>query len=311
MQTVAITGGTGFIGSRLSSFLIQKGYKVIIFSRQPAPAQMPPNISFALWNVATQQIDAEALASADYVVHLAGENVAAKRWTKKQRKKIVDSRAQSSALLIQGLQNTPNSVQAVISMSAIGWYGADAGKQQPFTEDAPPDSSFLGETCRLWEEAIQPVTHLQKRLVILRCGIVLGSHGGFLQAFQKPVQKWGIAPVFGSGRQIMSWIHIEDLCRMILFAIETPALQGVYNAVAPQPIMQQTFIMQLAKLLRGTKYMVISLPGWLVKLVLGAMSVEVLKSTTVSADKIKQTGFTFFYPSCEVALKQLLFSNTG
>jgi uncharacterized protein (TIGR01777 family) len=177
------------------------------------------------------------IASADYIIHLAGANVAEKRWTDKRKKEIVESRTQSGALLVTSLQQIPNKVKAVISASAMGWYGPDTtqSRQHGFKEDAPPANDFLGNTCKLWEESIKPVETLGKRLVVFRFGIVLSNGGGALQEFKKPL-KFGIAAIIGNGKQIISWIHIDDLCRLLLFALEHENISGVYNAVAPQTI---------------------------------------------------------------------------
>lgn len=307
MPTVLITGGTGMIGKHLTRMFIAKGYEVIILSRQSMASNPQPGISFAKWDVPNQIIDAEAIAKADYMIHLAGAGVADKRWTNKRKKEIVDSRTQSSTLLVKALREMPNKIKAVVSASAIGWYGADTheSKQYGFTEEAHADAAFLGDTCKQWEESIQPVEALQKRLVKLRTGIVLSNNGGALAEFKKPLQA-GVAAILGDGNQIISWIHIDDLCRMFIYAIEQGNMHGAYNAVAPYPVSNKYLVVTLAKEMRGKFFIPVHIPSFVLKMILGEMSIEVLKSATISCNKIKTAGFVFLYPFVDAALKQLV-----
>jgi uncharacterized protein (TIGR01777 family) len=302
MQTVLITGGTGLVGKALTKQLLDKGYQVIILTRN-IPVNGNPAVQYAIWDVPNKTIDASAIAAADFIVHLAGAGVVDKKWTAAYKKEILDSRTQSSTLLISAMQQQSNTIKAVVSSSAIGWYGAD-NQQSPFTETDLPASGFLGETCKLWEQSIEPVGALGKRLVKLRTGIVLSNDGGALAEFKKPIQ-FGIAGILGSGMQMISWIHIDDLCRMFIEAIENDQLNGSYNAVAPNPVNNETLTLTLAKLMKGRFFIPIPVPTFVLKIMLGDRSIEVLKSTTVSAKKIEQAGFTFKYPFIDGALKQL------
>jgi uncharacterized protein (TIGR01777 family) len=308
MPTVLITGGSGMIGKALSDFLLQKGYDIIIVSRTlPKQKQAAVNLSYALWDVSRQEMDITAVQKADYIVHLAGAGVADKRWTGKRKKEIVASRTQSSALLVKTLKENNNHVKAVISASAIGWYGPDPviPNAHPFTETDPAANDFLGTTCRQWEESIQPVTQHGKRLVILRTGIVLSASGGALNEFIKPL-RFGIAAILGNGKQVVSWIHIDDICRMYLQAIEDENLQGIYNAVAPKPVNNKELTVQLAKAMKNKFYIALYVPSFVLKIMLGELSVEVLKSATVSANRIRTAGFNFIYPSIDAAVNQLV-----
>ncbi len=306
MATVLLTGGTGVIGRRLSEMLQSKGYDVIILTRKISLPSSNGKLSYANWDVKKGLIDTNAIAKADHIIHLAGANVAEKRWTKKRKAIIQNSRTASSALLVKALKENSNKVRTVISASAIGWYGPDTqtSKQKGFKENAPSATDFLGTTCKLWEQSISPVQTMGKRLVILRTGIVLSNDGGALVEFKKPL-KTGIAAILGSGKQAISWIHIDDLCRMYIYALEKDRMNGSYNAVAFQPTTNKKFMLILAKQLRGKSFITIRIPSFVLKIVLGEMSVEVLKSTTVNADKIKNTGFTFLYPFLQEALENL------
>jgi uncharacterized protein (TIGR01777 family) len=269
-------------------------------------------VSIARWDPYKGDIDPEAIKAADFIVHLAGAGVAGKRWTARRKKEIVESRTRSSQLLVKALKEIPNKVQAVISASGIGWYGPDPSipNPRPFMETDPVDKDFLGETCRMWEASITPVTTVGKRLVIFRTGAVLSNTGGALAAFRRPV-KLGVAPVLGSGRQVMSWIHVEDLCRLFLHAMEEGAMSGVYNAVAPQPADNRTIMLELAKRIKGKYFVQVYVPSFILKIMVGELSVEVLKSATVSAIKVRQTGFQFLYPSIQSALDNLTGRTKG
>ena len=296
------------IGKALTEALLEKNYKVIILSRKVASQQpINENLLYAEWDIPNQIIDKIAIERADYIIHLAGAGIADKRWTKKRKQEIVDSRVKSGELLTKTLQEIPNKVKAVISASAIGWYGADPviPNPKPFTEDDPADSSFLGETCKQWEESTEPVTQLGKRSVKLRTGIVLSKQGGALKEFEKPL-RFGIAAILGNGRQVYSWIHIDDLVRLYITAIEDDNMRGAYNAVTPKPVSNKELTLQLARTKKGSFFIPVYIPSFALKIALGEMSIEVLKSATVSCDKIHYSGFTFLYPTIEAALKNLV-----
>jgi len=313
MYTILITGGTGMIGKALTKALLEKDYNVIILTRQPEKQTVgTAKLSYAGWNIPNQTIDKEAIAKSDYIIHLAGARIADKRWTKKRKKQIVDSRVKTGQLLVKALKENANNVKAVISASAIGWYlipnpspqSGEGGRATVFREEDPPANDFLGQTCRQWEESLEPVIQLNKRLVKIRTGIVLSNEGGALPEFIKPL-RFGIAPILSNGKQIISWIHIEDLVRIYIAAIENENMNDVYNAVAPGPVSNKELVLQLAKIKRGGFYVPIHVPSFILRLILGEMSVEVLKSAAVSCDKIHFTGFTFLYPSLESALKEI------
>lgn len=301
MATICITGGTGLIGNALAQYLSAKGHAIIILSRSPKNSNQSL-ISYLQWNPENGTIDEKAITETDFIIHLAGAGVADKRWTNRRKEEIRKSRVDGSALIVKALAELPNKVQAVVSSSAIGWYGPD--NKNAFIETDPAYQDFLGSTCEEWEKSIEPVTQSGKRLVKLRTGIVLSNDGGAFVEFKKPL-RFGLAAVLGSGKQIVSWIHINDLVRMYEYAIENSQLNGTYNAVAPAPVSNKDLTLALATKIRGRAFITIPVPAIALKIVLGEMSIEVLKSATVSADKIRQSGFQFLYPSLDAALNEL------
>ena len=305
MPTVLMTGGTGMVGRALSASLVQKGYKLIILTRKLTGRPCQENISYALWDIKKKEIDLQAVQEADYIIHLAGAGVMDKKWTAGYKKEILDSRIRSSQLILDTLRQHSNSVKAFISASAIGWYGPD---QQGFTEEENADPGFLGETCRQWEESVDPAATMGIRVVKFRIGIVLSNNGGAFVEFKKPL-RMGIAAILGTGKQVISWVHIEDLCRIFIYGIENDQLKGSYNAVAPEPVTNKTLTLKLAIAIRGRFYIPVHIPVFLLKILLGQRSMEILKSATVSCWKIKDSGFTFLYPSIEAAIGRLIRSS--
>ena len=303
MATITITGGTGMVGSALAKNLVSKGHDIIILTREAKSSLK--NIRYKTWDVKKGTMDITALTEADYLVHLAGANVAEGRWTEERKKEILDSRVKSGELLVKTMHQHPNKIRAVISASAQGWYGADPQipNPRPFTETDQAADDFLGETCQAWEGAITPVEALGKRLVIFRIGIVLSNNGGAYKEFKMPL-KFGAATILGNGKQVVSWIHLQDLVRLFSDAVDNEDWQGIYNAVAPNPVSNKKLILQIAKQ-RGRFYVPFHVPSLALKAALGEMSVEVLKSTTVSSQKTEARGFEFLYPTIDKAVAAL------
>jgi uncharacterized protein len=302
MQTVLITGGTGLIGTALTSLLRQKGYEVIILSRKPHKAKV--NATSFCWDIKQRYIDPKAIENTDHIIHLAGAGIADKRWTKKRKKEILGSRVNSSALIVKALKEIPNNVKTVVSASAMGWYGPDRKSRKPFVESDPPANDFLGSTCQRWEESISRVKEAEKRLVILRTSIVFSTKGGAFKEFLGPM-KFGIAPILGSGKQVVSWIHIDDLARLYLAAIENSHMNGVYNATTAEPITNKELMLKVARA-RRRPFIPIHVPALALKTLFGELSIEVLKSATLDNKKVKETGFTFIYPGIDSAVNDLV-----
>ena len=293
------------VGQGLTNYLIDRGYEVIVLTRSEKKSTRL-QLSFSKWDIDKQYIDIEALQKADIIVHLAGESVATKRWTSKRKQEIIDSRVQSGALLVKALTENNHKVKTMISASAIGWYGPDTESSltNGFTETDPFDPSYLGTTCKQWEESVHAIKQLGIRLVTFRIGIVFNKRGGALAEFIKPA-RFGVATILGPGNQMVSWIHQQDLCKMIGYAIENETVEGVYNAVSPEPVDNKSLVNAIAAKMYKF-HLTVSVPVLVLKIMLGEMSIEVLKSANVSCKKIESTGFEFDYPNLDKALSQLL-----
>lgn len=312
MAVVLISGGTGLIGTKLTTHLIDSNYEVIILTRKKNKTSDNPKISYSFWDIKNQVIDGDVIKKTDHIINLSGAGVMDKKWTKDYKNEIIESRTKSISLLIKGLSENSNQVKTFVSASAIGWYGTDPyplSHKDGFIETDSADNSFLGETCVLWETGAARVHDLGIRLVILRTGIVLSNSGGAFKEFKLPL-RFGVAGILGSGKQIISWIHIDDICRMYLEALENKDLHGVYNAVAPSPVTNKKLTIKLAEKLRNKFYIPVHVPTFFLKLFLGNRSVEILKSATVCDKKIKAAGFTFLYPSIDSAIEELTFKKS-
>ena len=294
MQNILITGGSGLVGQRITDLLEKKGYQVAWLSRSVQAGRK----SFK-WNIEKQEIDSEAIEWADAIIHLAGAGVAEKRWTPERKKLILESRTHSTRLLFSALEKAKKRPNTFISASAVGYYGFDTGTSL-VDETSPAGSDFLAQVVKAWENEVKKIESLDIRTVILRIGIVLDAEGGALGEMLKPP----VAAPLGSGDQWMSWIHIEDLARMFLFAMEKTTLQGVYNAVGPNPATNQQ-LTQEAAYAKGKTYIGIGVPGFVLKLVLGEMAAMVLGGNRVSCLKIQKAGFQFEFYELSAALKDI------
>ncbi len=299
MPTILIAGGAGLIGSRLSVLLREAGYDVIHFSRRARPDAEFPTYQ---WDVAAGAYDEAAIQRADYVINLAGAGIADKRWTPTRKQLIIDSRVNSTRLLRKAFEQAGKAPQAYLSSAAIGIYG-DRGDNWVDENDAP-GKGFLSDSCQAWEAAISEVAATGWRTVALRIGLVLSTRGG---ALEKLLISFNVntGAYFGNGRQWYSWIHIDDLCRMFIHALETPALSGFYNAVAPEPVRNKPFTEAIARALDKPS-LILPVPAFALRLGMGEMADAVLISTKVSAEKIQSAGFTFRFPKLDAALRDLL-----
>lgn len=295
METVLLTGGKGLIGQQLCKLLLEKGYQVAILSRTKDERS---GIKTYIWNPEKGEIEQEAMDVADYIVHLAGENIGEKRWTKQRKKQIIDSRVDGTNLLFKKFKH----LKAFISASAVGYYGMNTSHHF-FTEMDPPAQDFLGETCLKWEKSADQFRQAGVRTVVLRTAVVLSHQGGLLSKIA-PWIKLGLGSAWGSGQQYMPWIHIQDLCRMYLKAIKDKHMEGVYNAVAPDQPTNRSFCKTLAKVL-DKPFWLPGIPALFLRLALGEMSGMILKGSRISYKKIQSTGYEFEFTKLKKALKDL------
>ena len=295
-MNVTITGGTGFIGRRLVARLLAEGHSVHLLGRSAPPG----GVRFTAWDPATGEPPQESLAGADALVYLAGAPVA-QRWTRKARRTIRASRIQGTRLLIAALSRLSQKPSALICASAIGIYGARG--DEVLTESSPPGQGFLADVCREWESSADLAKVLGLRVVKLRIGVVLGPGGGALARMLPPF-KAGLGGRLGSGRQWMSWIHLDDLVELIRFAVEQPSLRGAVNATSPNPVTNAAFTATLAEVLKRPA--VLPVPAFLLKTAFGAMAEILLDSQRVLPQAAQAAGFRFQYPDLEAALRHAL-----
>jgi len=300
-KNILISGGSGFIGKHLTDLLIEKGYSVSILSR--SEKQNTDAISYYKWDVSNHFIDEEAVLNADYIIHLAGENIAEKRWTAKRKAAIVDSRGQSTQLIYSVLKKNNKKLGAFISASAIGIYGAVNG-EEICTEEMPPAHDFLGSACQKWEDALDFIENLNIRTVKIRTGLVLGKDDGFLKKLI-PIFKNRFGSALGSGKQYMPWIHIDDLCNVYLEAIVNKNMNGPYNAAINDNTNNSIFSKTLA-LVFGYSIWLPNVPAFLIKMAMGEMSKLVLTGRRVSSEKIEKLGFQFQFKNLEQAIRDCL-----
>lgn len=297
-KNVLITGGTGFIGKHLTELLVKNGFSVSILSRNEE--QNKADVFYYKWDVSNNFIEETAVISADYVIHLAGENIADKRWTAKRKEQIVQSREQSIGLIYSVLEKSNKKLEAFISASGIGIYGAING-EVICTENTLPASDFLGITCQKWEAATTKISNLGIRTVQIRTGLVLGKDDGFLKKLT-PVFKYGLGSALGSGKQYMPWIHIDDLCSIYLEAINNTLMNGAYNAAITDNTTNTIFSKTLAKIY-GYSIWLPNVPAFFLKMAMGEMAQIILTGRRVSSEKIEKLGFQFRYKKLEEALK--------
>lgn len=295
---VAISGASGLVGSRLTAALEASGQRVTrLVRREPAPGR-----DEVVFDPSRERIDGVALEGIDAVVHLAGENVAAGRWTEARKRRIRDSRVLGTRLIsetLAGLQRPPT---VLVNASAIGFYG-DRG-DEVLDETSDPGKGFLPETCLAWESATAAAETAGVRVVRLRIGVVLAREGGAL-AKMVPIFRAGLGGKTGDGRQWMSWVSIDDLVRTIEFALASDELVGPVNAVGPRPETNAEFTRVLARALRRPA--IAPVPAFVVRTVFGEMGQELLLSSTrVLPRRLEGAGFEFRHATLESALRAVL-----
>jgi hypothetical protein len=298
---IIITGGTGLIGRALAEDLAKDGHEVILLSRSSLPASsLPAGVRVEKWDGRTAQGWGQLADGADAIVNLAGENLSAGRWTAKRKRSILDSRTNPGAAVVQAVQQAAHKPGVVIQSSAVGYYGP--GEAEGIAEDTPPAADFLAQVCQAWEASTQPVEALGVRWVVTRSGVVLSTRSGALPRMLLPFKFFAGGPL-GSGRQWLSWIHLEDEVRALRFLIENPQAQGAYNLSA-RPLTNRQFAQAIGKVMRRPAFFTV--PAFLIRLLFGEMSTVVLDGQHVSSQRLLEAGFQYRFPEAEAALRDLL-----
>jgi len=298
---VLISGGTGFVGSYLSEYLINRGYKISILSRKLD--QNTEDIHYYIWDVENNKIDKNCLHNVQIIIHLAGENVAASRWSDKRKTQLLESRLNSTLLLYNLLERETNTVNTFISASATGIYGSST-TDHVYREKDLLGADFLADVCLNWEAQVFKIKDLGIRTVVLRTGLVLAKDNGALAKMIIPF-KLGLGSALASGKQYTPWIHIEDLCKMYLYALENSTMENAYNAVVGDDINNEEFSKTLSKVLKKPFFMP-RVPKFILTVVFGEMAVILTEGSRVSSEKIRKEGFKFSYPRLIKALQNLL-----
>ncbi len=299
-KTIVITGGTGLIGSRLIQMLDKDMYSIRIYTRKIKKSH--ENVSYYYWNPSKGEIDFDGLKSCDHIVSLAGAGIADKRWSNSRKKEIIDSRVLSNELLRNSLDKLDHRPKSIIAGSAIGFYG-NRGSNMLDEKSEKGSEEFLVNSTILWENSLTNLGVHTNQFCMIRIGIVLSTMGGALQKMMIPL-RFGLSAYFGDGKQYYSWIHIDDLCKMLIKGIEDESWVGIFNGTAPNPI-------PLRQMAKEIKHMFLPLaiafpvPSLLLKLGMGEMTRMLTNSTRVIPKNAMNQGFEFTFTEVKDAVMDL------
>ncbi|MDJ0736183.1 MAG: TIGR01777 family oxidoreductase [Nostocaceae cyanobacterium] len=303
---VAITGATGFIGTRLVERLQKQKDTVLVLTRNTSharkvfPTSAFPNIEIVNYTPTVSGVWQGAISGCDGVVNLAGEPIGEGRWTSERKQEILNSRQLGTRKVVEAIAQADPKPNVLVNASAIGYYGTS--ETATFDENSPPSNDFLAQVCQAWEAEAQKVTNTGVRLVILRFGIVLGN-GGALAKMITPFKLFAGGPI-GNGRQWFSWIHREDLINLILQALSLSEMSGVYNATAPNPVRMQELSNTMGGVMNRPSWLPV--PSFAIEALLGDGSVVVLEGQQVLPKRTLETGFNYQYPNLQSALAEIL-----
>ena len=299
-KSVVITGGTGLIGSRIIELLDSKMYDIRIYTRSPRDSH--DNVSYYRWNLENGEMDLEGLKNCNHIISLAGAGIADKRWTDKRKKEIIDSRVLGNELINAKLNELNHRPDSIVAGSAIGIYG-DRGDDKLSEDAAPGKDEFLVKSTSLWEKALSKLSSNTNQFTLIRIGIVLSTKGGALQKMLIPL-RFGVSGYFGNGKQYYSWIHIDDICGMLIKGIEDKSWSGTYNGTSPQPLT----LRQMAVQIKNT-YLPIALalpvPEFLLRLAMGEMTNMLTNSTRVLPTRAMSQGFEYTFTEVKKAVMDL------
>ena len=303
---IAITGATGFVGSRLVERLISQGHQLIILSRSVQHAQKVfPATAFKnleiVGYIPTVSGDWQnTISGCDAVVNLAGESIAEGRWTPERKQEILNSRKLGTQKVVEAIDNADPKPSVLVNASAIGYYGTS--QTASFDETSPAGNDFLAQVSTEWESEAQKVTNSGVRLVILRFGIVLGM-GGALGKMITPFKLFAGGPL-GDGQQWFSWIHVDDVVSLILQALNNSQMQGVYNATAPESVRMSQFCNTMGQVMNRPSWLPV--PGFALEAILGEAAAVVLQGQQVLPKRTLESGFEYQYPKLQSALREIL-----
>jgi len=304
---IAITGATGFVGTRLVSKLTTAGHEIIVFTRDEKrgrrvfPPSAFPNLEIVAYQPTKSGDWQQAMAKCDAVVNLAGQPIAEERWTPQIKEKILHSRQGVTEKIVEAIALANPKPKVLINASAIGYYGTS--ETATFTETSPPGDDFLAQVCQKWEAAATKVTAESVRLVILRIGIVLGKNGGALSKML-PVFKLFAGGPLGNGKQWFSWIHRDDLVSLIIAALEQEDKRGTFNATAPNPVRMNELCQTLGAIMKRPSWLPV--PSFALEMLLGDGAKVVLEGQQVLPQQTLAAGFLYQYPTIQAALKEIL-----
>ncbi len=298
-----ISGGTGLVGSALVKELNKQGHETHILTRNPGAYSPSDQVTYFEWDPLQNRIDSNAFKGVEHIIHLAGSNIAGSSWSEDYKKQLLDSRILGTRLLCAELKKQSHKVQTIVSSSAIGFYGSYLDNSSvKFSEEENAESvDFLSDLCVQWEEELQQLSSFTHRAVILRFGLVLSKHGGLFQRL-KPVFELYQGAVLGGGNQGFSWIHIEDLTKLVFWS---ESQNGIFNAVSPNPVSNASFTEAMNKTM-GKFSLIPRVPSFLIRTIFGELSTLFLKGQYVSAQKILDRGFEFSHKNLLEALNSLL-----
>ena len=300
MANILITGGSGAIGRALIPKLLANGHEVAIIGRSKHSEMDVPSY---VWDLDAETMDENALRDVTHIIHLAGAGIADKPWSPSRKREIVESRVKPLQLLAKTLSNRNQRIDAIISSSAVGFYGGITS-EKIFDENDSAAKDFLGSTCKMWEEAVQLFKPLAEREVRIRTSVVLMADSGALPKLVTPT-KFGVGAPVGNGKQWMPWIHIEDMVNVYVKAVEDSNMNGAYNAVASEHANQKQMIGGIGKALNRPVFLP-PVPAFLVKAVLGDMAKVITEGSRVSNQKLTDTVFEFRFNELQPALNDLL-----
>ncbi len=303
---VAVTGATGFVGSRLVERLRTEGHQIVVLTRSPEhakrvfPSSSYPQLEIVGYNPIQSGAWQQAISGCDGVVNLAGAGIADERWTPQRKQEILESRATATEKLVEAIAASNSKPSVLVSTSAVGYYGTS--ETATFDETSASGNDFLAQVCQQWEGAAQKVKESGVRLVILRFGIVLGM-GGALGKMLTPFKMFAGGPL-GTGKQWFSWIHQDDLVNLILFSLTNPQVEGVFNATAPNPVTMNELCHVLGEVLHRPSWLPV--PEFALELMLGDGAKVVLEGQKVLPKRTLSTHFNYQYPTIKPALEEIV-----